>query len=282
MDKNSLEAQRRKTILVKALIVILGFIAMLAVLLTLGMFASLVTIVIVCIIFSKYSKSARKALNIAAQKQLIPQILSEKFNVNSFEAENHIKKVEISCSGMFKGISSVEGSALLDATLGTIHFVRSGLYIDEKREDTYFDHEQAMERTETNYTMVFKGYVMRTEHSCPQLAGVNASDDDMSDIKCKGEKAASENKFSVYCGESLTFLPQTVIDGMMNVKKAAGRPVAMVFTDKYFYVYVSGKDNYFTINSILSIKANSEAMRKQAEETARIAETFRFLDYIKI
>lgn len=280
MDKNSLEAQRRKTVLVKILIVILGFIALIAVLSTVGMFASLVTIVIVCIIFSKYSKSAKKAINTAAQKQLIPQILGEKFNVNSFETENHIKKFEISCSGMFKGISSVEGSALLDASLGTIHFVRSGLYIDEKHEDTYFDHEQAMERTETNYTLVFKGYVMRTEHRCPQYAGVNASDDDMSDIKCKGEKAASENKFSVYCGENLSSLPQK-IDGMMNVKKAVNRHVAMVFTDKYFYVFVSGKDNYFTINNLLSINANTEAMRKQAEETARIAETFRFLDYIR-
>lgn len=281
MDKNSLEAQRRKTVLVKILIVVLGFIALIAVLSTIGMFASLVTIVIVCIIFSKYSKSAKKAINEEAQKILIPQVLSEKFNVNSFEAENHIKKFEISCSGMFTEIHSVEGSALLDASLGTIHFVRSGLYIDSKSEDTYFDHEQAMERTEVNYSTVFKGYVMRTEHSCPQFAGVNASDDDMSDIKRKGEKAASENKFSVYCGDNITSLPQNVIDGMMNVKNAVGRPAAMVFTDKYFYVYVSGKDNYFTINNLLSINANSEAMRKQAEETARIAETFRFLDYIR-
>lgn len=60
---------------------------------------------------------------------------------------------------------------------------------------------------------------MRTEHSCPQFAGVNASDDDMNDIKRKGEKAASENIFSVYCGDNLTSLPQNVIDGMMNVKK---------------------------------------------------------------
>ena len=52
MDKNSLEAQRRKTVLVKILIVVLGFIALIAVLSTIGMFASLVTIVIVCIIFS--------------------------------------------------------------------------------------------------------------------------------------------------------------------------------------------------------------------------------------
>lgn len=281
MDKNSLEAQRRKVVLVKILIVVLGFIALIAVLSTIGMFASLVTIVVVCVIFSKYSKSAKKAINEEAQKILIPQVLSEKFNVNNFEAENHIKKFEISCSGIFREIHSVEGCALLDASLGTIHFVRCGLYIDSKSEDTYFDHEQAMERTETNYLLVFKGYVMRTEHSCPQFAGVNASDDDMSDISRKGEKAASENKFSVYYGNNLTSLPQSVIDGMMNVKKAVGKPVAMVFTDKYFYVFVSGKDNYFTINSILSIDANSEAMRKQAEETARIAETFRFLDYIK-
>lgn len=281
MDKNSLEAQRRKTILIKLLIVILGFIAVLAVLCTVGMFATLVTFVIVCIIFSKYSKSAKKAINAAAQEQLIPQILGEKFNVNSFEAENHLKKFEISCSGIFKEIHSVEGSALLDASLGTIHFIRSGLYIDSKSVDTYFDHEQAMDRTEVNYTPVFKGYVMRTEHRCPQFEGVNASDDDMSDIRQKGEKAASENKFSVYCGNNLASLPQEVINGMMNVRKAVDSPMAMVFTDKYFYVFVSGKDNYFTISNLLSINANSEAMRKQAEETARLAETFRFLDYIR-
>lgn len=122
MDKNSLEAQRRKTVLVKILIVILGFIALIAVLSTVGMFASLVTIVIVCIIFSKYSKSAKKAINAAAQEQLIPQILGEKFNVTSFEAENHIKKFEISCSGMFTEIHFVEGSALLDASLGNYTF----------------------------------------------------------------------------------------------------------------------------------------------------------------
>ena len=281
MDKNSLESQRIKAVLIKVLIVILGFIAVVAVLCTVGMFASIVTIVIVCIIFSQYSKSAKKAMNIAAQEQLIPHILGEKFNVNSFEAENHIKKFEISCSGMFTEIHSVEDCALLDASFGTIHFVRSGLYIDSKSEDTYFDHEQAMERTEVNYLTVFKGYVMRTEHSCPQFAGVNASDDDMSDIRRKGEKTASENKFSVYCGDSLTSLPQNVIDGMMNVKNVVGKPAAMVFTDKYFYVYVSGKDNYFTISNLLSINTNSEAMRNQAEETARIAETFRFLDYIR-
>ena len=51
MDKNSLEAQRKKAIMTKILIVILGIIAVIAVLCTLGMFASLITIIIFYVIF---------------------------------------------------------------------------------------------------------------------------------------------------------------------------------------------------------------------------------------
>lgn len=281
MDKNSLESQRKKAIMTKIFIVILGIIAVIAVLCTLGMFASLITIIIFYVIFSKYSKSAKKAMNAAAEEQLIPQILGEKFRVNSFEADNHIKKFEINSLGLFGGIASVEGNALLDADLGNIHFVRSGVYIDDTNVTTEFDSEAAMHRTETDYVKVFSGYVMRTEHGCPQFKGVSASYDDMSDILRFGEKAAGENNFSVYCGKELSSVPQEVINGLMNVKKAVDRPMAMIFSDKYFYVFVSGKDKFFTINNLLSIDANTEAMRKQAEETALLAESLSFLDYIR-
>lgn len=287
MDNNSRqEAKRIGKILLRVavtlLLIIITLIAAVSIADSYGFTAGLIAAVIGFFLCSAITKAMKKTGSDNISKDILPDILMQRIELNEYSASKHFDSSEIRRTGLLSGFTSVDGGAYIDGSVNGIHFVRCNIELtDRDTEEIYNPDTNSYEKV-TSDNKVFSGYILRTEHQIPQYAGVKVCSDSANApaLYRNGEKLRSENGISVFSsvGENI---PVTLTNGLSALVAETGDPAAAAVTDKYIYLAVCTNDKPFKGKAFRSIKANSEKFTTQTEQLVHIVEKLNFLDHVR-
>ena len=287
MDNNSRqEAKRIGKILLRVavtlLLIIITLIAAVSIADSYGFTAGLIAAVIGFFLCSAITKAMKKTGSDNISKDILPDILMQRIELNEYSASKNFDSSEIRRTGLLSGFTSVDGGAYIDGSVNGIHFVRCNIELtDRDTEEIYNPDINSYEKV-TSDNKVFSGYILRTEHQIPQYAGVKVCSDTANApaLYRNGEKLRSENGISVFSsvGENV---PVTLTNGLSALVAETGDPAAAAVTDKYIYLAVCTNDKPFKGKAFRSIKANSEKFTAQTEQLVRIVERLNFLDHVR-
>lgn len=287
MDNNSRqEAKRIGKILLRVavtlLLIIITLIAAVSIADSYGFTAGLIAAVIGFFLCSAITKAMKKTGSDNISKDILPDILMQRIELNEYSASKNFDSSEIRRTGLLSGFTSVDGGAYIDGSVNGIHFVRCNIELtDRDTEEIYNPDINSYEKV-TSDNKVFSGYILRTEHQIPQYAGVKVCSDSANApaLYRNGEKLRSENGISVFSsvGENV---PVTLTNGLSALVAETGDPAAAAVTDKYIYLAVCTNDKPFKGKAFRSIKANSEKFTAQSEQLVHIVEKLNFLDHVR-
>lgn len=287
MDNNSRqEAKRIGKILLRVavtlLLIIITLIAAVSIADSYGFTAGLIAAVIGFFLCSAITKAMKKTGSDNISKDILPDILMQRIELNEYSASKNFDSSEIRRTGLLSGFTSVDGGAYIDGSVNGIHFVRCNIELtDRDTEEIYNPDTNSYEKV-TSDNKVFSGYILRTEHQIPQYAGVKVCSDSANApaLYRNGEKLRSENGISVFSsvGENV---PVTLTNGLSALVAETGDPAAAAVTDKYIYLAVCTNAPPFKGKAFRSIKANSEKFTAQTEQLVRIVERLNFLDHVR-
>lgn len=287
MDNNSRqEAKRIGKILLRVavtlLLIIITLIAAVSIADSYGFTAGLIAAVIGFFLCSAITKAMKKTGSDNISKDILPDILMQRIELNEYSASKNFDSSEIRRTGLLSGFTSVDGGAYIDGSVNGIHFVRCNIELtDRDTEEIYNPDINSYEKV-TSDNKVFSGYILRTEHQIPQYAGVKVCSDSANApaLYRNVEKLRSENGISVFSsvGENV---PVTLTNGLSALVAETGDPAAAAVTDKYIYLAVCTNDLPFKGKAFRSLKANSEKFTAQTEQLVHIVEKLNFLDHVR-